>query len=473
MDSGPRPSPDADRPDVRLGAGRPGAAAPRRPRRPLAVPAARVGRCGAAVRFGRRARALERAAVGGRATGSVGVDHVPVRPPIDYWPWPDHHDDDDGRVDVVELRRDPRLAQVARIAGVGTAGRPGRGAARGPRRGLPLTVQRRGATFAGQRTAPGTMVVGLRAELDATPPAASAGRGGSGGGAGAGGGGGVGVGGGGRGGGAGGAGGGRRVADGAGGGGAGGGRWMADRAARGPRFSAAAGAPGRARASGGSPAAPGSRPQLQELPPDLAALRDKLERTGLIPAATRPGAGGSPVRRDPAQAAPPTAASARPDRFSAGPDLGTDRAITPSGHQSSHPSTPSVPSSDSATTAGRPRPPHHRPQSGHRSCHHPIWAPIVPPLDNIRAQITVHDHRARPRPPHHRPQSGHRSCQHPIWAPIVPPLDTIRAQFGVGDHRGRPRPPHHRPQSGHRSCQHRIWAPIVSPLDKIRAQIGR
>ena len=67
---------------------------------------------------------------------------------------------------------DPKLAALARLVVRPSApGGPRPSPPRRPRRGLPIVATRRGTTTAGPRTSPGAIVAGLRATLDATPPA--------------------------------------------------------------------------------------------------------------------------------------------------------------------------------------------------------------------------------------------------------------------------------------------------------------
>ena len=68
------------------------------------------------------------------------------------------------------LEGDPKLAALAKLVGRPAPG-PARVPSPPPRRGLPLAAARRGSTTAGPSTSPGAIAAGLRATLDATPPA--------------------------------------------------------------------------------------------------------------------------------------------------------------------------------------------------------------------------------------------------------------------------------------------------------------
>ena len=167
MDSEPRPSPDGARSfgdrlatRVRL-RGRASGSVVRRSVGGLAVGATRFGRSVGLSQVGRWG--LDRA-------DGADVDQLAVRPPIEYWPWPQAAAEGAPSADVVE--GDPKLAALAKL--VGRAPHP---AARvpsppqRPRRGLPLAASRRGSTTAGPSTSPGAIAAGLRATLDPTPPA--------------------------------------------------------------------------------------------------------------------------------------------------------------------------------------------------------------------------------------------------------------------------------------------------------------
>ncbi|MET0458547.1 MAG: hypothetical protein ABW195_04835, partial [Ilumatobacteraceae bacterium] len=101
-------------------------------------------------------------------TDGAGVDHLSVRPPVDYWPWADDDGDHGGdeRVAAATAVGGARLGALARMV---QGRRPVRRAGV-VRRGLPIAAKRGGVTAAGPGTSPGAIAVGLRATLDSTPP---------------------------------------------------------------------------------------------------------------------------------------------------------------------------------------------------------------------------------------------------------------------------------------------------------------